>query len=92
MACSKKPVANPAIVLREEFDDWGILFNPDTAAVVAINPVCVAIWKLINGQNCVNEIVDEIQDCYSNVPLAAHDEILEFIDQLAKDSYVGYEL
>ena len=25
-----KPVANPLIVLREEFDDWAILFDPDT--------------------------------------------------------------
>jgi hypothetical protein len=26
----EKPKANPEIVLREEFDDWALLFNPDT--------------------------------------------------------------
>ena len=25
-----KPIANPLIVLREEFDDRAILFDPDT--------------------------------------------------------------
>jgi hypothetical protein len=26
----KNPVANPLIMLREEVDDWAILFDPDT--------------------------------------------------------------
>ncbi len=25
-----KPIANPMIVFREEFDDWAVLFNPET--------------------------------------------------------------
>jgi hypothetical protein len=28
----KNPIANPLIVLREEFDDWAILFDPDTGS------------------------------------------------------------
>jgi len=28
-----KPIANPIVLLREEFDDWAILFNPDTADI-----------------------------------------------------------
>ena len=27
MEMSDKPVANPVVVLREEFDDWAVLFN-----------------------------------------------------------------
>jgi hypothetical protein len=29
MPSGKKPIANPLIVLREGFDDWAILFDPD---------------------------------------------------------------
>ncbi len=35
MMKSTAPVAD----LREEFDDWAVLFNPDTAQAVGINPV-----------------------------------------------------
>ena len=36
-----KPVVNPLIVLRIEFDDWAILFDPDTGEGFTINPVGV---------------------------------------------------
>ena len=45
-----KPIANPIVVLREEFDDWAVLFNPDTADALGINPVGVAVWKRMDGQ------------------------------------------
>jgi hypothetical protein len=45
-----RPIANPTVVLREEFDDWAILFNPDTAEAVGTNPVGVAVWKLMDGR------------------------------------------
>jgi hypothetical protein len=35
MELTDKPIANPVVVLREKFDDWAILFNPDTAGAVA---------------------------------------------------------
>ena len=47
---SDLPIANPVCVLREEFDDWAVLFNPDTADAVGINPVGVAVWKLMDGR------------------------------------------
>ncbi len=33
------PVANPSVVLREEFDNRAILFDPDTGDAFGINPV-----------------------------------------------------
>ncbi len=32
MESTERPLVNPGVVLREEFDDWAVLFNPDTAA------------------------------------------------------------
>ena len=31
MDLNDKPVVNPDLVFREEFDDWAILFDPDPA-------------------------------------------------------------
>ena len=36
MLSNDKPIANPIIVFREEFDDWALLFNPDTDIVCGV--------------------------------------------------------
>ena len=86
-----RPIANPVVVLREEFDDWAVLFNPDTAAAVGINPVGVAVWKKMDGKRSLNEIVLEIKTGFADASEAAREEITAFIDKLAEQGYVGYE-
>ncbi|MHB9098409.1 MAG: PqqD family peptide modification chaperone, partial [Syntrophales bacterium] len=56
---SDRPIANPIVVLREEFDDWAVLFNPDTADAVGTNPVGVAVWKRMDGKRSIEDIVSE---------------------------------
>ena len=87
-----KPIANPMVVLREEFDDWAVLFNPDTANAVGINPVGVTVWKLMDGQRSLEEIVAELRDRFADVPHAAVEDITAFVDDLAEQGFVGYEL
>ena len=87
-----KPIANPVVVLREEFDDWAVLFNPDTAAAVGINPVGVAVWKGLDGTRHLEEIVAEITNRFEEVPAAALEEIRAFVGTLADQGFVGYEL
>ena len=43
------PVTNPSIVFREEFDDWALLFDPDTGESYGVNPVGAFIWKELRG-------------------------------------------
>ena len=88
----EKPIANPVCVLREEFDDWAVLFNPDTADAVGINPVGVAVWKLMDGQRDLDEILIRIRSKFAEVPEAADEEVNAFVDQLAQQGFVGYEV
>ena len=92
MKLSKLPIANPLVVLREEFDDYAILFNPDTADAVGLNPVGVAVWKQLDGKNTLQNIVKNIQAEYSDTPETAPDEIQKFINELAEHAFVGYEV
>jgi SynChlorMet cassette protein ScmD len=85
-------MANPIVVLREEFDDWAILFNPDTAGAVGINPVGAAVWKQMDGTRSLAEIVSAITAAFDGTPEVALQEITAFVDKLAEDGYVGYEL
>ncbi|MFA5914132.1 MAG: PqqD family peptide modification chaperone [Burkholderiales bacterium] len=87
-----RPIANPIVVLRVEFDDWAVLFNPDTAAAVGINPVGVAVWRGMDGKSGIEEIVAEINRNFEEVSTDALEEISEFVSVLAEQGFVGFDL
>ena len=87
-----KLIANPIVVLREEFDDWAVLFNPDTADAVGTNPVGVAVWKLMDGRRSIEDIVSKIKDAFEDTPDAAFKEIAAFVNTLAEKGFVGLEV
>jgi SynChlorMet cassette protein ScmD len=89
---TEKFIVNPVVVLREEFDDWAVLFNPDTAEAVGINPVGVAIWKLMDGTRNLNDIVEEIKKSFDDVPESVVEETKKFADDLVEAGLVGFEL
>jgi len=92
MKLSDKPVTNPVVVLREEFDDWAVLFNPDTAGAVGINPVGVTVWKLMNGERNLEEIVTHVKKEFDDVPETVDEEVTDFVANLTENGFVGYEL
>ena len=87
-----RPIANPIVVLREEFDDWAVLFNPDTAGAVGTNPVGVAVWKRMDGKKSLEEIVSEIKNDFEDTPDAVLEEISTFVNTLAENGFAGLEL
>jgi SynChlorMet cassette protein ScmD len=87
-----RPIANPIVVLREEFDDWAVLFNPETADAVGTNPVGVAVWKRMDGTKNLADIVSEIKNSFEDTPDAAFKEIAAFVNTLAENGFVGLEV
>ena len=57
-----KPIANPAVVLREEPDNWAILFNPETNNIYTLDPVAVFIWKHLDGEHTEKDIVKTLNN------------------------------
>ncbi|MGQ9611049.1 MAG: SynChlorMet cassette protein ScmD [bacterium] len=91
MADNDKPIANPMIVLREEFDDWAILFDPDTGKALGINPVGVFIWKRLDGNHGISDILNELKENCEDVPAEAEEDIKAFIQSLVENGLAGYE-
>ena len=89
---TKKVIINPVVVLRKEFDDWAVLFNPDSAEAVGINPVGVAIWELLAEDSSMDGIVENIKKNFADVPGIAQEEIQTFINDLSERGFVGSEL
>ena len=80
---------NQVVVLREEFDDWAVLYNPDNAEAVGTNPIGVEIWKNLDGKRSVGDIIAEIKQEYNNVSENAEAEISEFIQKLLQHGLIG---
>ncbi len=85
----KKALANPLVLLREEFDDWAVLFDPDTCRGFGINPTGVYIWKLFDGKHSFCDLMSALTEHVLNVPDSAADDLILFIRQLAQQGLVG---
>jgi SynChlorMet cassette protein ScmD len=86
-----KPIANPMAVFREEFDDWAVLFDPDTGNAFGLNPISAFIWNRLDGQHTVEDILKKLRTECKDVPDDAEAHLKEFIEDLFKHGFVGYE-
>ncbi len=88
----KKARTNPHLVLREEFDDWAVLFAPDSGDAYGMSPTSVLVWKLLDGNHTAKDIEDKVRAYCSDVPDEANEHIEAFICELVEHGYAGYEV
>jgi SynChlorMet cassette protein ScmD len=78
-------------LFREEFDDWAILFDPDTSDAFGLNPVSAFIWKRLDGKSTIAEIVRGLGKECEDMPEDAMGHVKRFVDELIEKGYAGYE-
>ena len=79
----KMLISNPTIVLREEFDDWALLYNPGTGKAFGINPMGVFIWKKLDGKHSVEDLIREVNKSCTDVPANVEEQVTKFVETLA---------
>ncbi len=89
---AKRFLANPDVSCREEGPDEGaILFNPDTDAILVINPVGLLIWRALERQpHTIESLVAVLQEQCEDVPtdrVAA--DVEAFLQSLLPGGFVG---
>ena len=72
-----KYLVNPDVSFRQEDDDGGILFNPDTDSLEVVNPVAAEIWKFLCAV-CADAPREQVEK-----------DVAEFIGSLAQKGYIG---
>lgn len=92
MQANKRPIANPLAVLREEFDDWAVLFDPDTGNVFGLNPISLFIWKCLDGKNTIDDILQKLGRRCKDVPKDGNKYIKTFVQELIDNGMAGYEI
>ena len=88
MNSTDKPIAEPQVVLREEFDDWAVLFHPLTGEAVGTGPVGVAIWKLLDGQRTLAEVAAQVEAQCEDAPTTVLEDTLAFVEDLRRRLFV----
>jgi SynChlorMet cassette protein ScmD len=84
------PNVNPSIILREEFDNWAILFDPDSNVAFGINPIGIYVWKCLNGQSTIKDIIEKLRKELIDVPGDIGIDLKEFIDDLVNRGLAYY--
>jgi SynChlorMet cassette protein ScmD len=87
----EKPVASPSVVYREEFDDWTLLYDPDSGEAFGLNPVSAFVWKHLDGKHTIDDILKELKEQCSDVPESARSDIDSFIKSLIEKGLAGSE-
>lgn len=81
------PAILPYISLRDEFDDWALLFNPDTGRAVGLNPTGVTIFKSLVAGLDLQEIINALLDEFEPVPADPSEDIRLFCEQIVRLGY-----
>jgi SynChlorMet cassette protein ScmD len=87
-----RPIANSLLVLREEFDDWAVLFDPDSGDAFGMNPVGVFVWKRLDGKHDEEDIARELAGNCDDMPPDAREHIREFMNELVQRGFAGQEV
>lgn len=86
------PIPAVNAVFREEFDDWGLLFDPDTGEVHGANPVAAFVWKQLDGHRSVREIASLVTASFENVPETVEQDIIKFVEKLGEKGFLENEV
>ena len=87
----RKAVRNPDAVFSEEFEGWGVLLNPDSGAVLQLNPVGVVVWNLLDGQRSLDEIVAGVRERCAEVPDGVAQDVGAFVGTLVERGFVRWK-
>ena len=82
---------NPAVVLRVEFDDYALLFDPETNKGFGLDETGLSIWNMIDGKHGFVDILAEIRRRFDSIPLDVETDVAEFLEELVAEGLAGYE-
>jgi methyltransferase-like protein len=92
MDLSSKPMANPAVILREVNASEAVLVNTDTTASIVLNSSGLFAWRCMDGRHSLEAIVVVMQSQFHGVPETAIEDLRALVKTLAEEGFVGYEV
>lgn len=83
-------VRNPDVGLREEDENGGLLFNPDTRGIQAVNTTGLFIWRLCDGTRTQSDIAAALVQEYEGATLEdVTPDVQAFVDMMIGIGFLG---
>lgn len=81
------PTPHPQISLREEFDDWALLYNPDNGRSVGLTPTGVSIWQSLSVGKDLDGIIQALTEEFDPLPEDVNEDIRTFCEQIVRAGF-----
>jgi hypothetical protein len=83
-------LCNPDVILREEDEDGGLLYNPDTNQVKIVNSTGLFIWKQFSMVNHADAVAEALQKNFDGAtPEILQADLNEFLEALIQSGFIG---
>lgn len=83
-------MCNPDVVLREEDEDGGLLFNPDTNQVKVVNTTGLFIWKKFLTVNNPEKVTSAVLKNFEEAVVAdVQTDLDEFLNEMIQTGFIG---
>lgn len=90
IALQSRMIRNPDIGLREEDEDGGLIFSPDTREVKVLNSTALLIWKLCDGKRTLSDIIAEVREEFDGISEdQLSEDVKEFVTTLIDIGFIG---
>ena len=77
-------VRHASVELKQEYDDWGILFNTETNQGIVVNLVGMMIWEALGEGNDLAGITSSLEKEFEDAPDSLAEDVQEFLNQLVR--------
>ncbi|MEG2075735.1 MAG: PqqD family peptide modification chaperone [Victivallaceae bacterium] len=84
-------ILNNQIIFRKEFDNSGVLFDPDSGNVVGVNPVGGIIWESLEQNLEKDKIFVRLHEQVANLPpeVDLYRDVEDFLNDLQRRGFLS---
>jgi hypothetical protein len=83
-------MCNPDVVLREEDEDGGLLYNPDTNQVKVVNTSGLFIWKQFKEVNTSDKVAEAVLKNFEDATIeVVQTDLAEFLQDMLATGFIG---
>jgi SynChlorMet cassette protein ScmC len=83
-----RPSPDSKVVLRANFNDYVLLFQPLFADVIGLSPIALETWRLLDGQLTVAEVVDLVRTSFDGAPENVSEDVVAFLSELIRRGFI----
>lgn len=83
-------IRNPDVVLREEEQEGGLLYNPDTNQIRVLNATGLLVWQLCDGSHPLPDIAAALAESFDGAPEGqVGSDVEAFIQDMQDHGFIG---